>query len=602
MGNQVIQSFFSLDSQDRAKFIALLTSRALSGVLDVAGVMLIGLLAGLSVSNLAGSSVFSIFGLSIIPDTHLLIALAITTMVTFLLKAILGLALSRITARFTARVEAQFGERIARHIFSRDLDELQLSSKGEVQWAVNPSTAMATSGILTTVSIVATESFLLVLLLITFLMVDPLSTLFVLAYFGLIILIIQKNIGRKMQDAGESISQKSVELAGVINGMMDTYREISVLGKREYFVEKFKLIRQDVAHNGSIINYLTGVPRYLVETALILGVVAFVALQVTSEEPQTGFFTVGVFVAGGVRIMSSLLPLQNAFSNMRNQIEQSKAAMNLQKEAQTSKRHTAFKAVDSICLPDSEGLSVRLEGVSFSYPNSDVTALDNISFSVEAGQKIAIIGPSGSGKTTLVDLILGLVSPNSGSVELSGVNPKELTRFFPGSISYVPQRPGVMEGTIAENVALGIASASIDYKKVEQALEKAQLLDFVNSLPEGPKTLIGKQSGTLSGGQLQRLGLARALYEKPRLLILDEATSALDAASEAFVSASVNNLGVDVTVITIAHRLSTVQHADNVILLVDGKIEASGTFRFLRKTVPMVSEYVKLMSFEDEVN
>lgn len=216
------------------------------------------------------------------------------------------------------------------------------------------------------------------------------------------------------------------------------------------------------------------------------------------------------------------------------------------------------------------------------------------------GQNVAIIGPSGAGKTTLVDLILGLLTPQVGSVMVNDVSPAVLLDKMPGIISYVPQKPGLVAGTIAQNIALGLEEHQIDYELVREALERAHLSEFVDSLPEGVHTSVGKQADALSGGQIQRLGLARALYEKPRLIVLDEATSALDAGAEAIISNTLNSFAGDVTVIVIAHRLSTVQHSDVVYLMEDGHVTASGSFAELRKTVPMVAEYVKLMSFDEE--
>jgi ATP-binding cassette subfamily C protein len=256
-------------------------------------------------------------------------------------------------------------------------------------------------------------------------------------------------------------------------------------------------------------------------------------------------------------------------------------------------------ARDVVAGVDSSGaLSVSLTDVSFVYPGSIDPALKHVSMKIDAGQHVAIIGPSGAGKTTIVDMLLGLLEPASGHVSISGIVPSVLTRLHPGLISYVPQNPGLVTGTIAENIALGIAPEDIDFDQVDAAIKAAFLEEFISGLAEGVHTSVGKQGDALSGGQIQRLGLARALYERPRLIILDEATSALDATSEAFVAQSLKNLSDDVTVVVIAHRLSTVQHSDVVYVVEDGKITASGSFSKLRKTVPMVAEYVKLMSFE----
>jgi ATP-binding cassette subfamily C protein len=199
----------------------------------------------------------------------------------------------------------------------------------------------------------------------------------------------------------------------------------------------------------------------------------------------------------------------------------------------------------------------------------------------------------------MVDLILGLVRPDSGSVRIGGVEPNELRRIAPGMISYVPQKPGLVSGTIAENIALGIEPDEIDRELLQRVVSAAYLEDFIESLSDGVDTSVGKQVDSLSGGQIQRIGLARALYTQPQLLILDEATSGLDAGSEAFISDSLRTLHGEVTVIIIAHRLSTVQHSDVVHVMEDGRITASDTFKTLQATVPMVAEYVRLMSFDE---
>jgi ATP-binding cassette subfamily C protein len=165
----------------------------------------------------------------------------------------------------------------------------------------------------------------------------------------------------------------------------------------------------------------------------------------------------------------------------------------------------------------------------------------------------------------------------------------------------VPQRPGLVGGSIAENVALGIEPGLIDRDRVREVLRFAHLDEFVESLPEGMDTTVGKQADAFSGGQIQRIGLARALYVRPSLLVLDEATSGLDAGTEAVISEGLQKLRGETTVIVVAHRLSTVQHADTVFVVENGKVTASGDFPTVRRTVPMVADYVKLMSFDDVV-
>jgi ATP-binding cassette subfamily C protein len=390
----------------------------------------------------------------------------------------------------------------------------------------------------------------------------------------------------------------------VLDDFLGAFREITVFNKQDFFVKKFTEARSRVSFSGGMLTFLGGMPRYVVETALMLGVVIFVGYQFLTGQLASGLVTVGVFLTGGVRIMAALLPLQNAAAVAKNQVEQSAMAQRLLKEAREFAASREAKSPTYTSTTDTasarvRALSVRLENVTFKYPGSSGPALRNVTLTVESGQHVAIIGPSGAGKTTIVDMLLGLLEPSSGEVEISGIAPSVLTSTAPGLVSYVPQNPGLVTGTIAQNIALGIPREEIDFERVNSAVSAAFLVDFIAGLPEGIHTSVGKQGDALSGGQVQRLGLARALYEQPRLIILDEATSALDATSEAFIAQSLRNLGKDVTVIVIAHRLSTVQHSDVVYVVEDGAITSSGTFSKLRKTVPMVAEYVKLMSFDD---
>ena len=217
---------------------------------------------------------------------------------------------------------------------------------------------------------------------------------------------------------------------------------------------------------------------------------------------------------------------------------------------------------------------------------------------IPAGGYVAFVGSSGAGKTTLADLILGVNESDSGSVLVGGQSPFLMRAVSPGQIAYVPQNPGLVSGTVAQNIALGIPDSEIDEARAIEVIEMVELREFVDSLPEGIHSDLGKQADSLSGGQKQRMGLARALYPSPRLLVLDEATSALDAGTEASITSTISRLGLSTTVVVIAHRLSTIQDADRVFVIENGLISAEGTFPEVRRTVPLIEEYVRLMSLE----
>jgi len=239
--------------------------------------------------------------------------------------------------------------------------------------------------------------------------------------------------------------------------------------------------------------------------------------------------------------------------------------------------------------------NVCLNEVSFSFPDKDPKAIDGVSLAIAPGDVIAIVGPSGAGKTTLVDLMLGVLEPLSGTVSISGQAPLDAIAMWPGAIGYVPQDVMISNGTVISNIGMGFPYESIPHERVLDALRLAQLEDFVASLDQGIHAPVGDRGTSISGGQRQRIGIARAMFTRPKLLILDEATSSLDGETEASITSAIQSLKGSVTVVLIAHRLSTVREADLVVYMESGKLIASGSFEEVRTKVPDFDRQAQLM-------
>jgi ATP-binding cassette, subfamily B, bacterial PglK len=597
-----------LTSSERAKYYALISARALTGLLDVVGIALIAFIAGIAAGQLdPDAPPPSIAGI-VLPriDAPGVVWLVIFVLVVFVLKAALAIVLMRTQAHFIATIETANASRIVGFLLGGSLGNAKRYSKADFQFAVTNSAVFAFTGLLNNVASLVAEGFLLVVIAAAFFVVDPLAAIFALLYFGAVVVLIQLVITRSLKRAGKEAVAGTVDTVGAVSDTLDAFREISVLHKERYFTDRITASRARIARSGATLTFLGGMPRYVVETSLILGVVILVAQQFLGGSLATGLVTVGVFLAGGVRMMASLLPLQSAFANIRQNSEQAAPALDLLVQARGARG-----ARDVAVLPgavetavagprDGVGLSLRMQHVTFGYADGDGDVVHDVSLEVAPGAHVAIIGPSGAGKTTVVDLILGLISPREGQVTLGEVEPTLLRRIAPGLIGYVPQKPGLVSGTIAENIALGVEPQDIDATLLDQVIDAAYLRTYIDSLPDGVQTSVGKQADALSGGQVQRIGVARALYTRPRLIVLDEATSGLDAGSEAFISSTLRDLHGRVTVIVIAHRLSTVQHADLVYVIEDGRVVASGDFPSVRRDVPMVADYVKLMSFDEQ--
>ena len=594
-----------LTPSERAKYYALVSARALTGLLDVFGIALIAFIASIAAGQLDPSAPPpTIVGIQLPRvDSTGVVWLVVFVLAIFVVKAVFAVVLMRTQANFVATIETANASRIVRFLLTGSLASAKRYSKADFQFAITSSAVFAFTGLLNNVASMVAEGFLLVVVAATFFLVNPVAAIFALLYFGLVVLVIQAVITRSLKRAGREAVAGTVDTVSAVGDTLDAFREISVLQKQQYFVDRITHSRSRIARSGATLTFLGGMPRYVVETSLILGVVILVAQQFLSGSLATGLVTVGVFLAGGVRMMASLLPLQSAFANIRQNSEQAAPALDLLVQNRNRDAKQAGGAFNRapLDIPSGEaGLELKMDDVTFGYPETESDTIHGVTLDIPAGSYTAIIGPSGAGKTTLVDLILGLILPRLGTVSIGGIEPGALRERAPGLVGYVPQKPGLVSGSIAENIALGVEAIDIDCDLLNEVIDAAYLREFIDSLPEGIDTSVGKQADALSGGQIQRIGVARALYSRPRLLVLDEATSGLDASSEAFISSTLKDLRGTVTVIVIAHRLSTVQHAELVYVLEEGRVTASGDFKTVRRDVPTVAEYVKLMSFDEE--
>jgi ABC-type multidrug transport system fused ATPase/permease subunit len=301
-----------------------------------------------------------------------------------------------------------------------------------------------------------------------------------------------------------------------------------------------------------------------------------------------------VFLAAGTRIAPAVLRVQQGSMQIRRSLGAATSTLDL---IESLKNVPSVEPSSDVIDVSHSGFTpeIRMQNVCFSYPGSDVPAISLANMVIATGSIVAVVGPSGAGKTTLIDLILGVLEPDSGEVLISGLKATEVSRRWPGALSYVPQDVMIANGTIRSNITLGFPDDTGSDQMIWDAIAISQLNGYLEGLPDKENSKVGDRGAGMSGGQRQRLGIARALFTKPKLLVLDEATSALDGETEANVSSAIRSLKGDVTVILIAHRLSTVREADQVVYLEDGKILATGTFEEVRKAVPNFDRQASLM-------
>jgi len=442
-------------------------------------------------------------------------------------------------------------------------------------------------------------------LFIGLLFVDPLVALFSVLFFGFLVLTLQYLLGTWASKLGREQAQAEIASIESLQHALRAYREISVTGRRGLFIARFQSLRWRAARVQADTFILNQIGKYVFEIGLIVGVGLLVGLMSLTQGITAGIAIITVFLAASARIFPSLLRMQAALTSIRNAEGTGSITLSLladldEAEARSKRPLLAPIQAQELRLFIHEGFSgftpsVSVSAVSLGYPRASELALDTISLEIAPSQSVAFVGKTGAGKSTLADVILGVLLPDSGSVLISGAEPYECVAKWPGAMAYVPQDVAVLTGTVRENVALGLPPEFIDDSLVWEALERAQLSTFLQESRDGIDTLVGENGVQLSGGQRQRLGIARALYSRPKLLVLDEATAALDAETERIITETLDSLAGEVTLIVIAHRLATVRHCDQVIHLSKGRITGRGTFEEVRAQVPEFNRQAELL-------
>lgn len=411
----------------------------------------------------------------------------------------------------------------------------------------------------------ASEAVVTCLIFMVLLLNDPGMTLFIIAVFGLLTLFIVKvfkprlnRIGARNQAIQSRIAKWRIQA---------TYglKDVKVLNREEFYVRNYYetgKVGAEVARNYAVLNNM---PRLLIETVFIVSVLGFLVVYINGGGDITAMVTtISAFAIAAVRV----LPSVNRINTYITEIAYTQPSLdfvydNLQEGMKTDAmlaERRAYSQVEKLKLDH----QIELDHISFHYPDSDKNIFEDAHMIVPKGKSVGIIGTSGAGKSTIVDILLGLLHAQTGTITCDGVDIFKNYESWLAQIGYIPQSIYLIDESIRDNIAFGIDADTIDEKRIWEVLEEAQLKEFVEELPEGLDTTIGDRGVRLSGGQRQRIGIARALYNDPEILVFDEATSALDNDTEAAVMEAVNSFHGRKTMIIIAHRLNTIEKCDMI--------------------------------------
>lgn len=471
---------------------------------------------------------------------------------------------------FAFSVQAQLSQRLFTVYLRQPYTfHLQRNSAQLIRNVINEVSLFTIKGMLPGM-LLLTESLVLLGLCSLLLIVEPLGALIVVGVLGTAAWGFHRLTRRRISRWGEARQyHEGLRIQHLQQGLGGA-KDVKLLGREADFLEQYRLHNVQSARMGQLQVTLQQLPRLWLELLAVSGLAILVISMLAQERALEALLpTLGLFAAAAFRLMPSVNRVLGAVQSLRYSlpiIDVLHTELNLatSKVANTHSLVMPFHAELELCQ------------VTYTYPGAAESALKDISLIIQRGESVGFIGSSGAGKSTLVDILLGLLTPNSGEMRVDGENIQANLRNWQDQIGYVPQSIFLTDDTLRRNVAFGLPENQIDNNAITRAIQAAQLEEFVASLPGGLETLVGERGIRLSGGQRQRIGIARALYHDPAILVLDEATSALDIATEDGVMQAVTALQGSKTIIIVAHRLSTVAHCDRLYRLERGLMVAEG--------------------------
>lgn len=590
-----ISKFLFIIGNRKQKLFYLLLLFLLISVIDAIGIGLIypfiKLATEPSLIDTNNVSAFLVKQLNLFPSSSLIPILGVAITVIFIVQSISYLYAQKYISDFIYE---------QKRVLTLDLMKAYLYAP--YTFHLKKNTATITNTIITEVSIFCGSfltaflrgitNFIILLVLLLLLAKTNLFFLFLVAITIFPTTLITSYISTsKVKKIGAKISKINDEIIRLINHSLGGLKDTKITGSEEFFLTTINQQAKESSKISAAFEIIVGIPPVVIKNSLIIFVVLFVswASLGSSDKMASIGGIMAVFGIASIRLIPAVNSLVQAIAQVRNfsyvvdrlyfdlkEIEKQQQEID-DSLTKSNIENLASESSNQFVMPFSHKLS--LQNIIYQYPEVSTNAINDLSLDIYKGQSIGLIGKSGSGKTTLVDIILGLLYPQLGDIQVDDVSIYQNLRAWQNLIGYIPQSIFLTDETIEKNIAFGVSDHLIDRTKLEKAIQSAQLEELIQELPQGLKTEVGERGVRLSGGQRQRVGIARALYHEREILVLDEATSALDNETEKLVNESIKSLSGTKTMIIIAHRLSTIEHCDRLYLLGQGKILKAGTYQ-----------------------
>ena len=597
----VARSIRILSRSDQRKILLVISIQIFLSLFDLLAIAAVGVLGALAVNGVQSKApgnrvgqVLELFHLEDFSFQSQVATIGFIAASIMICRTILSVYFGRKTLFFLSRRSAAISSELISKLLTKPLNIIQKNTTQETIYALTSGVNAITVGVIGTVVSIVSDVSILFVMSIGLLAVDTLTAVVIFALFGVVAYILYYLMHKKISFLGYENSRLSIDGSEKIVQVLSAYREAIVGNRRDYYAKEIGNSRLSLANVNAETAFLPNVSKYVIEVTIVLAALIVSALQFTFNNAVHAVAALAVFMTAGSRIAPAILRIQQGLLHIKGSLGAANPTLELIESLSDSENPIIS---NKFLVYEHKGFkpNLSIQNITLSYAGKNQKALDRINLRISENQSVAIVGPSGAGKTSLVDVMLGVLKPDIGSVQISGLEPLQAIARWPGAIAYVPQDILMFSGSVAENVALGFPKKDINLELVSQAISAAQLDDFVLSLPNGLNTQVGERGAMISGGQRQRLGIARALYTKPNLLVLDEATSALDSDTELKISKSINDIKRNATVVMIAHRLSTALNADLVVYMDSGHILAVGNFQQVREQISDFDHQAKLL-------
>lgn len=512
-----------------------------------------------------------------------------------IIKSFLNIWLQWVSTRKFADYELEIGTVLFQSYIRAPWTERMKRSSSELVRMIDVGIANTVSGVLFPAVALPAQVLTFFSVLLVLVVASWQTALVTLIYLGIIAAFLYLWLTKKSYVAGRVNRDASSKMAKLVTEMLAALKEITLRDKADEVADVVMISRERTARSRSNIRFMGAVPKFVIDMALIGGFLLIGTAGYLVGGMTGALSSVAIFGMAGFKMVPALTAMQSSLTTVQSTLAYTETVIRDIRDARSFRENAERLGRQPIVGTPKV---LELKDVAFTYPGSAQPAIQGINLSVPLGSSLGVVGQSGAGKSTLIDIFLGLLTPSAGTMTLDGVPLEDVLYDWRKNVGYVPQDVAIFDGTVAQNVALSWGD-EVDEIRVRAALERAQLLETIESRQDGIHGRVGERGLALSGGQRQRLGIARALYSDPLILVMDEATSALDTATEAAVASAINSLHGEMTVISVAHRLSTIRNNDQVCFMKHGTIMSRGTFDEVVAANPDFAEQAALAGLHD---